>query len=448
MKIIIAGAGVTGTHLATLLSRENLDIVLMDEKEERLSPLDMNLDLMTVNYSPTSIHGLQEAGVKEADLFIAVTPEESENIASCLLARKFGCKQTVARINNNEYLSPDNQPLFQSMGVNTLIYPEALAAKEIASTGHFSWIRQWYEVQEGKLVMIGVKMREASPLLNTRLCDLGAPEKPYHIVAIQHQGKDHVTIPNGNDMVKADDMVYIMTLKEHLPYLRKLCGKETYPEVKNIMIMGAGKMAVETVKAMDKSLHLKVIEIDEKRIDEVQEIAKGHVMLIHGDGRDMGLLSEEGLDNTQIFIALTGNSERNLIACVAARKAGVRKTIARVDNYDYLKAAEDLDIGTVINKQTISASRIYELLLKADVTNMKTFTLMDADAAEFIVQAGSDVTKAPVKDLGLPHGATLGGMVRDGKGMLINGGTRIQAGDHVVVFCTGNKMRKLQRYFY
>ena len=410
--------------------------------------MDMDLDLMTVNYSPTSIHGLQEAGVKEADLFIAVTPEESENIASCLLARKFGCQRTVARINNDEYLSPVNRPIFQSMGVNTLIYPEALAAKEIASTCHFSWIRQWYEVQEGKLVMIGVKMRENSSFINTRLCDLGTPEKPYHIVAIQHQGEDYVTIPNGNDMVKVGDMVYIMTLKEHLPYLRKLCGKETYPEVKNIIIMGAGKMAIETVKAIDKSLHVKVIEIDEKRIDEVQDIAKGHVMLIHGDGRDMGLLTEEGLHNTQIFIALTGNSERNLIACVAARKAGVRKTIARVDNYDYLKAAEDLDIGTVINKQTISASRIYELLLKADVTNMKTFTLMDADAAEFIVQAGSEVTKAEVKDLGLPHGTTLGGMVRDGKGMLINGGTRIQSGDHVVAFCTGNKIRKLQRYFY
>lgn len=448
MRIIIAGSGVTGTYLATLLSRENHDIVLMDTDENKLLPLEANFDLMTLNYPSTSITGLKKAGAKKADLFIAVTPDESCNIASCVLAHHLGARKTVARINNNEYLSSQYVGFFKELGISSMIYPEVLAAREIANTGSYSWIRQIYEVHNGQLLMIGVKMWETSRILNIPIRDLGAAEKPYHIVAIRKDKDDAVVIPNGNDKIEYGDMVYFMTRKESIPYLQKLCGKDTYKDIKNVMIMGGGRMAMETIKYMNPALRLKVIEKSESRIDEIQGIVNNHVMLIHGDARDLSLLNEEGLSDMQEFIALTGSSEENIIACVAARKAGIRKTIARVDNYDYISMAEELDIGTIINKQTISASHIYQLMLKADVSNMKSFTIMDADVAEFTAQEGSPVTRKQIKDLGLPRGVTLGGMVRDNEGMLINGLTQIQAGDHIVAFCVGNMIQKLQKYFY
>lgn len=448
MRIIIAGSGVTGTYLATLLSRENHDIVLMDTDENKLLPLEANFDLMTLNYPSTSITGLKKAGAKKADLFIAVTPDESCNIASCVLAHHLGARKTVARINNNEYLSSQYVGFFKELGISSMIYPEVLAAREIANTGSYSWIRQIYEVHNGQLLMIGVKMWETSRILNIPIRDLGAAEKPYHIVAIRKDKDDAVVIPNGNDKIEYGDMVYFMTRKESIPYLQKLCGKDTYKDIKNVMIMGGGRMAMETIKYMNPALRLKVIEKSECRIDEIQGIVNNHVMLIHGDARDLSLLNEEGLSDMQEFIALTGSSEENIIACVAARKAGIRKTIARVDNYDYISMAEELDIGTIINKQTISASHIYQLMLKADVSNMKSFTIMDADVAEFTAQEGSPVTRKQIKDLGLPRGVTLGGMVRDNEGMLINGLTQIQAGDHIVAFCVGNMIQKLQKYFY
>lgn len=448
MRIIIAGSGVTGTYLATLLSRENHDIVLMDTDENKLLPLEANFDLMTLNYPSTSITGLKKAGAKKADLFIAVTPDESCNIASCVLAHHLGARKTVARINNNEYLSSQYVGFFKELGISSMIYPEVLAAREIANTGSYSWIRQIYEVHNGQLLMIGVKMWETSRILNIPIRDLGAAEKPYHIVAIRKDKDDAVVIPNGNDKIEYGDMVYFMTRKESIPYLQKLCGKDTYKDIKNVMIMGGGRMAMETIKYMNPALRLKVIEKSECRIDEIQGIVNNHVMLIHGDARDLSLLNEEGLSDMQEFIALTGSSEENIIACVAARKAGIRKTIARVDNYDYISMAEELDIGTIINKQTISASHIYQLMLKADVSNMKSFTIMDADVAEFTAQEGSPVTRKRIKDLGLPRGVTLGGMVRDNEGMLINGLTQIQAGDHIVAFCVGNMIQKLQKYFY
>lgn len=448
MRIIIAGSGVTGTYLATLLSRENHDIVLMDTDESKLLPLEANFDLMTLNYPSTSITGLKKAGAKKADLFIAVTPDESCNIASCVLAHHLGARKTVARINNNEYLSPQYVGFFKELGISSMIYPEVLAAREIANTGSYSWIRQIYEVHNGQLLMIGVKMWETSRILNIPIRDLGAAEKPYHIVAIRKDKDDAVVIPNGNDKIEYGDMVYFMTRKESIPYLQKLCGKDTYKDIKNVMIMGGGRMAMETIKYMSPALRLKVIEKSESRIDEIQGIVNNHVMLIHGDARNLSLLNEEGLSDMQEFIALTGSSEENIIACVAARKAGIRKTIARVDNYDYISMAEELDIGTIINKQTISAGHIYQLMLKADVSNMKSFTIMDADVAEFTAQEGSPVTRKQIKDLGLPRGVTLGGMVRDNEGMLINGLTQIQAGDHIVAFCVGNMIQKLQKYFY
>ena len=432
MKIIIAGAGNVGTHLAKLLSREKQDIILMDDDEEKLSALSSNFDLLTVTASPSSISGLKEVGVKEADLFIAVTPDESRNMTACMLATNLGAKKTVARIDNYEYLLPKNKEFFQKLGVDSLIYPEMLAAKEIVSSMKMSWVRQWWEFCGGALILIGTKMREKAEILNIPLYELGAPNIPYHVVAIK-RGTETI-IPHGDDVIKLNDIVYFTTTRKYIPYIRKIAGKEDYADVRNVMIMGGSRIAVRTAQYVPDYMQVKIVENDINRCNRLTELLDDHIMIINGDGRDMDLLMEEGLKNTEAFVALTDNSETNILACLAAKRMGVNKTVAEVENIDYIGMAESLDIGTVINKKMIAASHIYQMML-------------DADVAEFTVPEGAKITKHLIKDLGLPKGTTIGGMIRNGEGILVTGDTLIQPGDHVVVFCLSMMIKKIEKFF-
>lgn len=445
MKIIIAGAGAVGTHLAKLLSGEKQDIILMDDDEERLGRLGSNFDLLAVNISPTSISGLKEAGVAGADLFIAVTPDESRNMTACMLATSLGVKKTVARINNYEYLLPKHKEFFAKLGVDSLIYPEMLAAKEIVDAVKMSWIRQWWEFAGGALVLLGTKMKETAEILNVSLHELGGRNIPFHIVAIK-RGSETI-IPRGDDTIILNDIVYFTTTKKYIPYIRKIAGKENEADIRNVMIMGGSRIAVRTVQYMPEYMRTKIIESDFNRCNRLTELVDDKVMIINGDGRDMELLLEEGIKNTEAFVALTGNSETNILACLAAKRLGISKTVAEVENIDYISMAESLDIGTVINKKFIAASHIYQMMLDADVSNVKCLTFANADVAEFTVKAGSRITRSQVKDVGLPKGATIGGLIRNGEGILVTGNTTIMENDHVVVFCLGMMIKKLEKFF-
>ena len=445
MKIVIVGAGAVGTHLSKLLSREHQDCVLIDDDEERLSTMS-EYDVMTYQASPTSIQALKDAGVEHADLFVGVTPEESINLNACILAHALGAKKTVARIDNYEYLSPEHQLFFKNLGVDSLIYPEVLAAIDITNGLKLSWVRQRWDVHDGALILLGIKLREAAEILNQPLRNLCGPDDPYHVVAIKRNGD--TLIPGGMDELRVNDLVYFMTTKEYIPYIRKIVGKEHYTDVKNVIIMGGGKTSVRAALTIPNYMRVKIIEKDAQRCEKLNELLEqDEAMVIHGDGRDLGLLEDEGIRNTQAFVALTGNAETNILACLTAKKLGVRKTVAMVENLDYVSMAESLDIGTIINKKTIAASHIFQMMLDADVENLRSLMLVDAEVAEFTASEGSKVTKKPVKDLGLPFGATIGGLVRNGVGMLVNGNSQIQAGDSVMVFCHEQKLNNIEKYF-
>ena len=446
MKIVIGGAGAVGKHLAKLLSKEHQDCTLMDEDGSRLEGLDSDYDIMTMQGSPTSIKDLEAAGVKNADLFVGVTPDESRNMNACIIAHGIGAKKTVARIDNYEYLDPKLKPFFEKLGIDSLIYPEVLAAADIINALKLSWVRQRWDVHGGALVMLGIKLRETCEILNQPIKLLCGPDDPYHIVALKRGGE--TIIPGGNDELLNGDFAYFMTTKEYIPYIRKLVGKEHYADVKNCIIMGGGKATVRVALTIPDYMNVKIIEQDEKRCEKLNTLlCDTDCMVIHGDGRDLGLLVEEGIRNTQAFVALTDNAEANILACLTAKRLGVRKTIALVENLDYVSMAEGLDIGTIINKKTIAASHIYQMMLDADVSNMRSLMLVDSDVAEFTAAENSPVTKKAVKDLGLPFGVAIGGLVRDGHGMLVNGNSRILAGDSVMVFSHEHDMKKVEKYF-
>lgn len=447
MKIIIAGAYAIGTHLAKLLSRNDQDIVLIDDDAERLSNVSSDYDLMTINASPGSVHTLRDAGVQNADLYIAVTPDEHLNMNSCVLAKALGSERTVAKINNHELIDTELTDFFRKIGIDSLIYPENLAARDINNGLKMSWVRQRWDVHDGALVMLGIKLRETCEILNEPLKDLCKPETPYHIVAVKRAGE--TIIPRGDDELKIYDLAYFMTTRNYIPYIRKIVGKEHYVDVKNVMVMGGGNTALRAVATIPEYMNVKIIEKSERRCEEVNEVVDtDRVMVINGDGRDLSLLVEEGIKNTQAFVALTGNAETNILACLTAKRMGVRKTIAMVENLDYVSMAESLDIGTIVNKKAIAASHIYQMMLDADVRNTRFLMTANADVAEFTAQQGSKVTRKRVFELGLPRGATIGGLVRNGEGQLVSGNSQIEAGDIVVVFCHNVNMSKIEKFFH
>ena len=446
MKIIIIGAYAIGTHLARLLSRNNDDITIIDDDGERLAQIGSDFDLMTMEASPSSINTLTDAGVAAADLFISVTPSQSLNINTCIIAHALGARKTVAKISDAEFTAEDKKDFFKRLGIDELIYPEILAARDIISGLKMSWVRQRWDVHDGALVMLGIKLREACEILNKPLREISGPNDPYQVVAIK-RGTDTI-IPGGNDKLELYDLAYFMTTRQYIPYIRKIVGKEHYVDVKNVMVMGGGTTAVRAVQTMPEYMDVKVIEMNPERCEYLNDILDNDkTLIINGDGRDIPLLTEEGIKNTQAFVALTGNAETNILACLTAKRLGVRKTVAMVENLDYASMAESLDIGTIINKKAIAASRIYQMMLDADVMNVTFLMSANADVAEFIPKEGSKVTRKPVKDLGLPPGMTIGGLVRDNVGMLVSGNTQIQAGDSVVVFCHGQNMKKIERLF-
>ena len=446
MKIIIVGAYAIGTHLARLLSRNNHDTILIDSDENRLSNIGSDYDLMTIQASVSRIKTLADAGVSSADLFIAVTPDENLNMNACMLAKSLGAKRTVAKIDNSEYINPRFKQIFDRVGITSLIYPENLAARDIANGLKMSWVRQRWDVHDGALVMLGIKLREGCEILNNPLKELCKPESPYHIVAIKRVNE--TIIPRGDDVLMLHDIAYFMTTRPYIPYIRKIVGKEHYVDVKNVMIMGGGATAVRATCMMPEYMNVKIFEANEARCDKLNElIDTDRVMVIHADGRDVSVLIEEGIKNTQAFVALTGNAETNILACLTAKRMGVRKTVAMVENFDYASMAESLDIGTIINKKALAASYIYQMMLDADVNNIRFLMSANADVAEFTAQPGSKVTKKKVFELGLPKGATIGGLVRNGEGHLVSGGTQIEAGDSVVVFCYDINMSKIEKYF-
>ena len=448
MKIIIAGAGAVGTHLARLLSKDNQDIVVIDESSQKTATLtdSGSDDLMVINASPTSISSLKEAGVQYADLFIAVTPHESVNINCCLLAHTLGAKKTVARVDNSEYMLPQYQQVFRDMGVDSLIYPEMLASQEIIEGLKHSWVRQCWEVHGGALVMLGIKLRTSAHILNSPLKFLTGNNSHYHIVAIK---RDSLTIiPGGNDCLKEGDIAYFMTTRNYVESLRKLCGKEDYTGVRNVMVMGGGKTTVLLGRTKPAWFDLRIIEADPERCQRLNEMLDNEdIIVINGNSYDSTTLLEEGIRQCEAFVALSEEAEKNILACLAAKRLGVKKTVAMVDEMDYMDVAERLDIGVTINKKVIAASHIYRMMLSAGVADLKCLALANADVAEFITAEGSLATKHLVKDLGLPQNVALGGLVRNGVGMSINGMTQIEAGDNVVVFALEGKIKETDRFF-
>ncbi len=445
MKIVIAGAGAVGTHLAKMLSYQDHDIVLIDLNEEKMNEISAQVDLLTVVGSCASLSDLKIAKTDSANLFIAVTQSETTNITAAILAKKLGAKKTIARIDNQEYLEQENKEYLQNLGIDELIYPERLAAKEVIKYLQKSGMRQIYEFSGGKLLLYGIKISSKSSILDKTLLEVSEiiGDLDFRAVAIKRDEK--TIIPRGHNRFTKGDLVFVVSKPETIEQVMNLAGKKKY-DIKNVMILGGSRIGQRTAMDLNKELTIKLLEVEKEKSIKLAE-KLNNVLVINGDGRDKTLLKEEGIHKMDAFVAVTGNSETNILACLLAKKMGVKRTIAEVENIDYIDLADSIDIGTMVNKKLLAASYIYRFTMDADVNHCRWLTVSDAEVMELVAKPKSKITKGKLCDLDFPHDANIGGIIRNGKGFIADGNTQIEAEDRVVVFTLPSAIKKVEKMF-
>ncbi|NVN19793.1 Trk system potassium transporter TrkA [Muricauda sp. HICW] len=448
MRIIIAGAGEVGFHLAKLLSYEAQEITLIDTDKERLSYADTHLDIRVLRGDATSIQVLQDADVDGSDLVIGVTASETTNLTLCVLAKQLGCKRTMARISNTEFM--DNRELirFEQLGIDELISPERLAATEIQLMLNQSAFNDTYQFEEGLLTMFGVILPKTAPFVGKMVKEAARifPELNFMPIALQRKGTQFTLIPRGDTVFKEGDQVYFITSDKGVEELYKLSGMQKQ-DIKNVMILGGSKVGYKTARDLcNKKFNVKLIEKNkEKAFDIADELP--HALVINGDGRNVELLEEESLESMDAFIAVTGNSETNIMSCLVAKNKKIKKTIALVENMDYFQLSHSIGVDTLINKKLLAANSIFRYIRKGEVLALTRLNNLNAEILEFEVKASSLVNGEIIRELNFPREASIGGVIRNGEGIIALGDFRIAEGDKVVVCCLPKAIPRIEKLF-
>ena len=451
MRIVIAGAGEVGSHLAKMLNAEGNEITVIDMRKDRLDALSSLTDVITVQGNPSAIHILKEAGADHADLFIAVNPSESQdvNIVSAMLAKKLGSKKVTARINNEEYLSFEHKYMFKEMDIDLLFYPEKIATNEIIDLIRRNATTESLEFARGKLQVAVFKLEEDSQLLGMNMAEFSAVAASeghsFRVVAITR--KDTTIIPSFDTRFKYHDLVFIISTRDGMEMLMRYVGKQDIA-VKNIMILGGSPIGEMLATQLSKQMEsIKLIEMNKDKCLLLSDKLPSNVTVVNGDGRNSDLLLEESIRMYDAFVAVTNNSETNILACVAAKTLGVERTIAEVENLEYIKLAERMGVDAVVNKKLITAGRIFKFTLSSKVRFIKYMSGTEAQVLEYIVAPDTRITQKPLKDMHFPKGAIIGGVIRGSESFIAVGDTVIDAYDRVAVFALPEVVKEVDKFF-
>ena len=445
MRIIIAGAGEVGTHLAKMLSNGNHEIILIDTEEGRLKPIYSSIDVMTYTGSATSIHILQEVLQKKTDLFIAVTHWEDTNITSSILAKRLGAVKTIARIDNLDYLEHSTLEFFRSLGIDSLIYPELIAAREVLSLLHETGTTDFMEFCGGKLAMYVQKLDLNAPIIDKSLMELAASTNTEKYRAVAIKRNDITIIPRGNERFRVGDLVFVISTSDGIDEMMTTSGKENF-EAKSIMILGGSRIGKHVALYMQKTSQVKLIDSDPLKCEALSDVLE-NTLIINGDCRNADLLQNEGIAHMDAFVAVTGNSETNVLSCLLAKKLGVKKTIAEVENMEYINLAENIGIDTIINKKIAAASRIFRHTTNPNVTQVKYMTGTEAEVIEFNVPEDARITKGTLRSMDFPANSIVGGGTRDGVPFIATGDTILKPNDKVVVFTLPSAYERVSKFF-
>lgn len=445
MKIVIAGAGEVGSHLAKMLSEERHDITVIDDSEKRLDSLSATADLITIEGDITLFDVLKRADVERCDLFLAVSQDENSNILAAIIAKQLGARKVVSRIDNDEYLRPGNKEIFVNMGIDYMFYPEKVAAQEVITLlGHTS-STEYVDFSGGKLALVAFKLEPGSELINHSLLEVTRDRVhlQYRTVAISRDGD--TIIPRGDDFFKLGDMVYVIAGKNATSEVMNYTGKQQV-EIKNMMILGGSSIGRRIAKALQSEINIKLVDYNPEKAYKMAELLD-KTLIINDDGRKTEVMEQEGLHNMDAFVALTGRAETNILAAMLAKKMGVKKVIAEVENLNYIGLAESIGVDTIINKKLTTASSIFRFTMNTDVQAIKCLNGCDAEVLEFIAKPDSPATKSKIKHINFPRQAIVGGVVRGEAAFIATGETEIQPYDRVVVFALPSAITKVGKFF-
>ena len=445
MKIVIAGAGEMGSHLAKMLSGNGHDITVIDSDQKLLADVASLADVITVEGDSTTFAVLRKASVRRCDLFIAVNHIENDNVVAAMLAKQLGAKKSIARIDNNEYLEPNNKEIFIEMGIDYLFYPEKVAAREVINLlGHTS-TTEYVDFSSGKLSLVVFRLEPASSLIGRELTGFSEDDAPlsYRTVAITRAGQ--TIIPRGGERFAEGDTVYVIARQDAVKEVMEFSG-QTNVRIKNMMILGGSRIGVRIAMELQEEVNIKLIDYNADKAYRLAELLD-KTLIINEDGRNTEAMLEEGLANMDAFVAVTGRSETNILTAMLAKRMGVKKVIAEVENMNYINLAESIGIDTIINKKLVTASNIFRFTMSTDVQAIKCLMGSDAELLEFIVKPNSPATKNRIRDLGLPEDVIVGGIVRGDKVFIAVGSTEINAYDRVVVFAMPASVARIGTFF-
>ncbi len=452
MKIIIAGAGKVGSHLAKMLSRERNELTVIDNNSERIAALSASVDVDIIEGKPSSISTLREAQIDKADLFIAVYPADTQevNITSALVAKNLGAAKVIARVNDEEYLNAENKLMFKEMGIELMFYPEKIAADEIADQLRHSATSETMDFVHGKLQISVFKLGEDSPILEKKIAEFmqGIPAeeaRSFRVIAISRN--DHTLIPRFDTRFQYDDMIFTIATREGAGAIVKYFGRSTV-DIAKTMILGGDEIGAILAGQLSRRMSsVKLIEKDRAKCVALSEKLPSEVQIVCADARNSDLLFEEGIRDYDAFVAVTDNDEENILSCVIARKYGVPRTVAEVENVEYVRLAEDMGVDTVINKKLITAGRIFKFTLSGKARFVHYMSGTSAQVMEYTVAPDSAITKGALKDIPFPSGAIIGGVVRGSEAFIAVGDTRIEAYDRVAVFAMPETIKEIDRFF-
>ncbi len=445
MNIIIAGDGEVGFYLAKSLTDLNHNITVVDPDQERLKRLEKESDLLTIAGSSTSPRVLIEANVGDCDLFLAVLHEESLNLMSCVLAKRLKAKRTVARITNAELLSPKHRDMFRELGVDEMVCPERIAAKEITNLLNNSVATEFFDFSGGLLTMYLIRLEKDSPVVGHSVQEMVQTYNTLQVrvVAILRNGE--TIIPHADLVFQQGDLAYLISRPNQLESIKQVSGKHDVA-VKKAMIVGAGRVGRYAASTLEDRIDITLFEESKARCEEVAGLLN-KTLIINGDATDIELLKEEGLQNTDAFIAVTDSSETNILTCLHAKKLGVGRTIALVENTGFISLSQDIGIDTIINKKLITASYIARFMVRGDAVSSKWLSGTNAELIELNVGKRAPATRHSIRELGLPKGATIGGIIRGNETIFPTRDTQIMAKDKVVVFALPKVVEKVAKLF-
>lgn len=443
MKIIIAGSGDTGTHLAKMLAFEHQDVTLMSRDRDYLSTIDSTCNLITCAGDPASPSDLRAAGVEGADLFVGVTPSGTGNMVACQIASAMGVRQTVARIDNPEYLGAEGARVFGTTGIGAMVYPESLVAADICEFMSHTWALYRREMHGGALLFCAVSVTPDSPMAGRQLKALGTG-RILHISALRRGGR--IIIPRGDDTLEPGDTAYITARAEHEHEIARMAG-QTVDRTASIMIAGRGGTVAPLLECLE-GRHVNVTLVtDDRELCRRVAARWPAVAAVHAELTDFGAMRDEGIAHCDLFIALGDDASQNIVGCLMAKNLGVRRRLAQIEDLQYINEAIGLGIDMVVNKKLITSAVILRSVLTRTTRVSAMLSFEDLEVAELEAAEGAPVTRRPVKDLGLPRTMTFGALMRGDDTVIIEGSTQIQTGDLVTVVFQPGLLSKVERIF-